>query len=368
MEARARIPELDGLRGVAVLAVIASHYAYTRLAPVLELGWAGVDLFFVLSGFLITGILRRTRTAEAFYGPFWTRRARRIWPLAFGVLAAYYAAAWLLAPALAFQPLWIVFFLALQAVLPPTLPADAPLWMHHYAGIAWSLSVEEWFYVIWAPIVRVMQRRGLLLLCTALIAGSPAFRFVVHRTSFPEYFLLVTRADSLAWGAAAALLFEDTTFAAAFRRRHQIAAAGAIASVVLMLVWTDGLNRSLMATAVLGYSAIDAAAAVVLLSLVVSSGSTFRAAQIARWGWLRHAGVVSYGMYLFHMPIFDLTRFLLASDSRSTRVVAFAATAGIASLSWRYLESPILDAGFRRRTKTTSSPPRAVLAPSSGSR
>lgn len=347
MEARARIPELDGLRGVAVLAVIASHYAYTRLTPVLELGWAGVDLFFVLSGFLITGILRRTRTADAFYGPFWTRRVRRIWPLAFGVLAAYYGAAWLLAPALAFQPLWIVYFLALQSIVVPTLPADAPLWMHHYAGIAWSLSVEEWFYVIWAPIVRMIERRGLILLCTLLIAGSPAIRFVVHRAAFPEYFLLVTRADSLAWGAAAALLLEDGTFAAILRRRRHIALAGAIAAVLLLLVWTDGMNRSLMATAVLGYSVIDASAAVVLLSLAVSSGSTFRAAQIARWRWLRHAGVVSYGMYLFHMPVFDLTRFLLSSDSRSTRVVALAVTAGIASLSWRYFESPILNAGSR---------------------
>jgi len=359
MEGRAaRIPELDGLRGGAVLAVIASHYAYTRLAPVLELGWAGVDLFFVLSGFLITGILRRTRTAEAYYGPFWKRRARRIWPLAFGVLAVYYGAAWLVAPSLLSQPFWIVFFLALQSVFAPALPADAPLWMRHYAGIAWSLSVEECFYVIWAPIVRLMERRGLFLLCALLIVGSPAIRFVIHRPTFPEYFLLVARADSLAWGAAAALLLEDGTFATTFRRRRQMAVAAAIASVLLMLVWTGGMNRSLVTTAVLGYSVIDASAAVALLSLVVSSGTTFRAAQIARWGWLRYAGLVSYGMYMFHMPIFDLTRFLLSSDSRSTRVVALAVTAGVASLSWWYLEMPILNAGLRR-PMLSSRPPAA---------
>src|SRR5579862_7221776 len=159
---RPRIAELDGLRGVAVLLVIGSHYALTRLSPVLGMGWAGVDLFFVLSGFLITRILRQARDAPAYYRPFWTRRARRIWPLAYAAIAAYYITAVLRAPALAADRSWLVFVFFLQAMFNLRGNARFPRWFAHFAGVAWSLSVEEWFYIVWAPAVRRLNRTPLL--------------------------------------------------------------------------------------------------------------------------------------------------------------------------------------------------------------
>lgn len=346
--AAARIPELDGLRGVAILAVVASHYAFGRLAPAMQAGWAGVSLFFVLSGFLITTILRRLRSQPGYYRRFWDRRARRVWPLAYTVLLAYYAATWWLAPELLGRSFWIVFALFLQAIIPPSVPIGMPLWMQHLVGIVWSLSVEEWFYVVWGPVVRVFTRRRLIALCVALIVLEPAVRAVVHRPDFPEYFLFVTRADSLAWGALAAILVEEPRILAMLRchARKVIWIAGAV--VLATGWWTNSGDRGLFRMAILGYSCLDAACAAVVVSFVATTGSRFWPARLCRAGWLRHAGTISYGMYLFHMPAFDLARFVLSADSRLTRLTALAATIAMASLSWRYFEAPILNAGRTR--------------------
>jgi peptidoglycan/LPS O-acetylase OafA/YrhL len=326
-----RIAELDGLRGIAVLAVIASHYTFTRLAPVFSFGWAGVDLFFTLSGFLITTILRRTRNTPHYYRRFWTRRARRIWPLAYAVLLAYFVASWLLAPALAQDStLWIVYVLFLQAIVPP-VPTSPPLWMSHFIGIAWSLSVEEWFYVIWAPVVRLLTRNRLLAFCAALILIEPAVRAALHESDFPEYFLFVTRADSLAWGAVAALLLESPQVLERLREHARAIVWSAIALLVLVVLMTHNGDRSRLTTALFAYTFIDAAFTSILAVFV--AGTTMWAARFCGAEWLRHVGTVSYGMYLFHMPMFDLTRFAFALDPLSTRVIAFAGTLGFASLS-----------------------------------
>jgi peptidoglycan/LPS O-acetylase OafA/YrhL len=314
-----------------------------------------VDIFFVLSGFLITGILRRARSATRYYGPFWQRRARRIWPLGYAVLLAYFLTTCVLAPQFVSHSFWIVFLFLFQAMLRPVAEAGMPLWMAHYLGVAWSLSVEEWFYVVWAPVVRLFTHIRLVWVCAIVIVSDPVIRLMIHQPAFPEYFLLATRADALAWGALAALLLEQRDITEVVGRYSGAIVSSAIGAGTLGVLWTHNGDRDLIRTAVFGYSLIDAAAAAVLAGLVTSSGSSFWAARLCRWRALRHAGIVSYGMYLFHMPVFDITRFLLGSDSRATRLVAFTSTVALASLSWRYFEQPILDAHPRARTVAESS-------------
>jgi peptidoglycan/LPS O-acetylase OafA/YrhL len=181
------IPELQGLRGLAVLAVVVYH-CHARLAgtwiyyPSLW-GWAGVNLFFTLSGFLITSILIEARGKPHYFRNFYARRALRIWPVYFLLLAVCYAVPeWFLGDTLAHQTGWktlVAYALFLQnlrhAVLPGTL------------GPTWSLAIEEQYYFVWAPLVLLSSVRygqglwrkwllpGILL---AMLVVSPLVRFL----------------------------------------------------------------------------------------------------------------------------------------------------------------------------------------------
>jgi peptidoglycan/LPS O-acetylase OafA/YrhL len=145
--------------------------------------------------------------------------------------------------------------------------------MNHFVGIAWSLSVEEWFYAVWAPVVCAVNRARLIALCAALIVVEPAVRAAVHQPDFPEYFLFITRADSLAWGALAALLLEHRSALQMLRRHARPIAGIAGATIVLTILWTHDGDRSPMRMATLGYSLLDASCAAVMVSLVATAGS-----------------------------------------------------------------------------------------------
>lgn len=226
-----RVPGLDGLRGLAVLLVMWFHTTHIKPDNTFDsvfrdlslAGWAGVDLFFVLSGFLITGILLRTAGRKGWLLSFYGRRFLRIVPLAYVVIAV----CCLLVPALwadaktspwidfywickapADNQAWLWTFLANVKI---AMPAVAPnsQWCFGPLDALWSLAIEEQFYLIWPFIVWLAGRKGTFWTCIALIAISPLCRAIMLRcgvNTSAVYVLTFTRMDTLAVGGLLACI------------------------------------------------------------------------------------------------------------------------------------------------------------------
>src|SRR5207248_1231599 len=146
-----KIPQLDGIRGVAILVVILHNSG--RFPRLFANGWMGVDLFFVLSGFLITGILLDTKESESYFKNFYARRCLRIWPLYYSLLLFMFVLVPLLRPSEAHiifeksSPWWAYPLFLQNFLIPISTNAAGPL------AITWSLAIEEQFYLVWAVVV-----------------------------------------------------------------------------------------------------------------------------------------------------------------------------------------------------------------------
>jgi peptidoglycan/LPS O-acetylase OafA/YrhL len=194
--AKKRIPELDGLRAVAIAAVFLHHACR---APLL---WAGVDIFFVLSGFLITGILlERKARGGAYFKYFYERRVRRILPpyyLALLLSSLLFGWAWL------HRWYWFAFF--------ATNVGESIRRSHFSLQPLWSLAVEEQFYFVWPVVILLVAERNLRRICIAMLFVAPLLRILctpLFHNHFPIYFLTPFRADLLCAGALIALIWRD---------------------------------------------------------------------------------------------------------------------------------------------------------------
>lgn len=225
---RGRIPVLDGLRGIAILLVMVFHFWHIGVttgtalwehiyANMANVGWAGVDLFFVLSGFLITGILYDSREDSHYYRVFYARRTVRIFPLYYGFLVFFYG----IAP----------FTLALLHKSQYSPVYDTPTtklfaWTYtlnwliglktmHAASVSiqhfWSLAIEEQFYLVWPFLVLTLSRRRLMGLCSGLVGFAFLLRVALYALQLPDaaYTWTFARVDSLAIGALLALAARD---------------------------------------------------------------------------------------------------------------------------------------------------------------
>jgi peptidoglycan/LPS O-acetylase OafA/YrhL len=169
-----RIERLDGIRAIAILMVILLHQGY------MSFGWAGVDLFFVLSGFLITQILRRTRSESGYWSRFYLRRAARILP-----------------PMLLLLTLFCIF--AKHIRWPMVLGygffsgniVNVIGWGHSALAPLWSLAIEEHFYLVWPFLVLTFPRRSLIVLLATILLIEPALRMLVL-PHFPPAFIELT--------------------------------------------------------------------------------------------------------------------------------------------------------------------------------
>jgi len=326
-----RIPQLDGLRGIAVLMVFVYHAFHVNHAA------RGVDLFFVLSGYLITGILIRSKEAQpvgSYFGKFYLRRAKRILPAYLGFLVFL---------TLAFTVpwhkvwYWYAFFGANIAAAFGKTPINSmdPLW---------SLAVEEQFYFLWPLVVLLCSRKTLRNIALGIIVLSPILRAVC--TPFASdfsviYCLTPFRVDMLACGAFIAVSeIED----AGWVQRHARTAFYAILGVgALLAVLTRVPGFRITANSMLfnsiGYSLIAIGfGATLLWSLTLRSGWVY---GILTSHPLRFMGLISYTFYLYQLPILEKVGARVHSEW-AVSALGFAITAVFSTASWYLFESPIL--------------------------
>jgi peptidoglycan/LPS O-acetylase OafA/YrhL len=335
------LPELDGLRGLAILAVVLYHCDYkqlerTRLHGAVEWGWAGVLLFFVLSGFLITSNLLGARDKPRYFHNFHARRVLRIWPVYLLVLAAVYLnAPWFIGPsvweAVKAAPWWAYIF-CVQNLFHLTLPAAlAP---------TWALALEEQYYFFWAPVVRFLRRPWMLagVLGAALLC-SPLLRHLnpVWLWDLPTHTLI--KLDGIALGSLLALGLYTLPLS---RRVWLWMGLGAFAAGMAAAATVAGGTSLLDSALALGFGGA-------VLAAMASTGASNPLSAMLRSGPLAFYGRISYGLYMTHIMVFVYFGWFDKSMSAYgmagiLAVVAFrlAATTAVAAALWYGFESQIL--------------------------
>ena len=352
-----RIRELDGLRGIAVLGVMSEHYIGWMPIPALRCGWLGVDLFFILSGFLITSILLGLRTQERYFGVFYARRALRIFPPYFLGLIVYFAVA-LAGRQLGSAQLWLRYIFYYSSLIPSqdphltAVPAVLPTVVILGLAVLWSLSVEEIYYTLWAPVVRWTSQGGFTTLLIAMIAVAPVLRWLMHDARNDELFTFYCRMDGLAYGSAVALLID--------RRRHAPEAWKKIDTLIDRLCWavlpatilfwviTEGDRHNPWVTSV-GVVLADLSFALLAHALIRRTGGAQWWVRMLRARWLRSVGMVSYSLYLFHFPLRQLAvqiGYRMGLEDRAELafglVLGLALSFAVAYGLWYAMESRIL--------------------------
>jgi len=360
----AMIPGLDGLRAIAFLLVFALHTNY------LQMGWAGVSLFFVLSGFLITGILldmKHGLSAHEYFLKFYGRRFLRIFPLYyFYLIVISLLTVWLIS--IPYRPrymqivldqVWYAVFYVYDFFF-STAAFQQSYFLDHF----WSLSVEEQFYIFWPLLILLVPEKWLKRLFIGFIVLGPifrlsvyfihdsgVFRFLADDPSLVIYPLPFSHVDAFAFGA--------------YISRFSIPRARQQFFILMALLPVTGFATEYIATGKIGY--VSAFGYPLLLSnaykfvWAYSLLNYFFAVLIfgvARDGWftrflewrpLRYLGKISYGLYVYHFPIVWFSRRLadygLAEPFLQplSTLLALIVTIIIASLSFHFMERPIIN-------------------------
>jgi peptidoglycan/LPS O-acetylase OafA/YrhL len=371
-----RVPEIDGLRALAALSVFAHHvFGFPALVRITGASWIGVDLFFVISGYLITTILLGMRDASHYFKTFYMRRTLRIFPpyyafflLCFGLTVIFERwDSYPLSPRL-----WWAFALygaslvvvqhwfsgALSQLPPPVRSIE----------VTWSLSIEELFYLLWAPAVRFLTRQQLRVLVLGIILLAPVLRWYVHSPGArTEYFFFPARIDTLAFGALLAL-FGDRIIRWPVRG-WMVLLSLVISASFLLLIPNPEYNAYF---AVFGYTVIALSMALLLAFVLARAATGNWLCRYLRSPSLVKLGSISYMFYLLHLFVIMTFRRLFANvlvDHWAwNRILQFAASFAVtilaAALSWKYFESPILklksrfEVDRRNRSEEVSHPTR----------
>lgn len=365
---RRHLPLLDGVRGAAILLVMVFHMSLLSgergvdgiVRSISSAGWCGVDLFFVLSGFLITGILYDTREDSSYFKTFYVRRALRIFPLYYAVvffsLVVLPAAAAHL-PDIARAKLdrfgrvegdqWMYWtYLSNLAI------AHAGKFRHGILDISWSLAIEEQFYLVWPMVVLFFSRATLLRICIGAIVFSVAFRcWLLYAGVNPIalHVLTPSRVDALAAGAFIALVIRKEggleRLAAAARILIPVLGLSLIGDGVFRY-WThsgregeEGLfSANLPEIQTLGLTVLAILFGAILVRAVAASQREIaspgmrrsRLVRVFESRLLRSFGKYSYAMYLFHLPLRALVRDLLLKEKQLPLVAGSQVPAQIA--------------------------------------
>jgi peptidoglycan/LPS O-acetylase OafA/YrhL len=332
-----RVPQLDAVRGIAILLVMlvntSEKYPALHIQRVVGNGWMGVDLFFALSGFLITGILLDTKDSPDYFKNFYVRRVLRILPLYYAILLFMFVLVPLLRPAEAHtvmersSPWWAYpVFLQNFLVAGPTLAAG-PL------GTTWSLAIEEQFYLLWPLVVRFCSQAQLRRIATIMIVLTVPLTYYLASHHFQIYSNVFCRQVGLMAGALLALLVRKENFAPF---RH-LRTAWLLFAVTLSLAFVSAHFEARW----LAFTMVGLAAASFIFLAQYSEQRWLQAALRNRF--LIYSGTISYGLYLLHKIPGDLAQTLHRDQHRAVILpVVFAGSYGLAVLSWNFLEKPFL--------------------------
>jgi peptidoglycan/LPS O-acetylase OafA/YrhL len=371
------IPALDGLRGVAILMVMLHHSTRFRqttgfdglMGTPLAFCWSGVDLFFVLSGFLITGILLDTRRSERYFRNFYARRILRIFPLyylvlfiAFVVLPMFPAILAVVTGQVGVPPEEQVQLMAAQADVPQwpywlylsNFSIADRGWAHGMADISWSLAIEEQFYLLWPLVIWLCPPRRIVWLCTAIFVAEVFARSYARAsdvTALPLYVVTWFRLDGLVIGALLAVAHRSGIMPALDRLAPAVVIVGVVGLIACAIQgghpwwWNRRMQQ-------FGYSLIAVTAGAMLVSAISRPAGSVWPRMLSA-GWLRAFGKYSYCLYLIHVPVIRAVREYVfnpwehqaLSPFSGQLLFYFAATApafALAWLSWRLFEAPIL--------------------------
>lgn len=364
-----RIPQLDGLRGVAIALVVIFHYvnfAVDSGAPRIlsflvrptNLGWSGVDLFFVLSGFLIGGILLDARESPNYFRVFYRRRVCRIFPVYFAFLAAIFIVAHFARP-----PLEDKFMPAIPWAALATFCQNFWMAIHNKFGAVvlaptWSLAVEEQFYLTLPAVIYFVRHSRLIWVLTGGIVLAPLIRLAMFLTS-PRlsagiYVLLPCRMDTLLFGVTAAYLMRRPgAWEFARTHRRQLWTLTELLTIVCVLFFYKASAID-PPTMLIGYDCIGLLYACILALSLVDDGL----AGVLQAKWLMALGAISYCVYLIHPIVFEMV-FAPLKDQRNggaiAAILALVLTIVIAKSSWNYFEKPLVGFGHRERYEAPAS-------------
>jgi peptidoglycan/LPS O-acetylase OafA/YrhL len=340
-------PSLDGLRGLAVAGVVAFHLGH------LQGGFLGVDLFFTLSGYLITRLLldERQATGTISLAGFWSRRAWRLLPAlyalvaAIGAYAAFSAASGELDDLRAAGLATLLFVANWWFIID-----DAGYWDQFVVPSpfehVWSLAIEQQFYVVWPLVVALVYRGArsldrLLAVTVALVGASTLWLAVLSRDDVSRaYFGSGSRSGSILVGAGLAILIhrQDRWLITAARSRLAPWVAGA-AGVLVAVAWVDVNGATDTWFYLGGYLAHAVAVSIVIA--VLTFRTTGRAVRVLEIAPLRRLGVISYGLYLWHWPVIVVVDVERAGFSGPALLITrVASSLLLAEASYRLLEVP----------------------------
>lgn len=351
-ESGKHVSALDGVRGIAILLVMFFHLPapFAWLDPFRNIGWCGVDLFFVLSGYLITGILYSSVGRPHYFRNFYIRRTLRIFPVYYGYLALVL---------LVLRPVVNSYWLGLEGykgALPFILYysdyADVFIgWAPIALAAFWSLAVEEHFYLFWPAFIRAVPRDKLVLWAGAIALVGPVSRLTTTALGWSwlaSYYVTNARVDSLAIGAILAILVRQRPDLV--RRWIPFISWSAFALLALIAVWRHGLTFSDWPMRTIGYSLF----ALAFAGLVWLAGNTDgKVSQFLSNRILIAFGKYSYCLYVVHglvQTVFErwfAPRFFPAMGWVEKAplplfVLVMTVSFSVAWLSWRFYESPIL--------------------------
>lgn len=371
-----RIPGLDGLRALAVLSVMAFHLEI----PGFQLGWIGVELFFVISGFLITRNLFKLKTQPNYFRRFYIRRSLRIMPIYYIVIfLSVFLAVLAGAPLSGMDlPFYIAYLQNYVPQLSSSFSTGVPNTSH-----TWTLAVEEQFYWLWPILVLYLGRVGLGRLVVVLLLSTPLVRLALLLTAGPYATLVVlpSQLDALAFGAGLALLESRTTATslathATLRRLAKFGIVlGALSTAALVLVlgglgafkeaplWASTWPSVLFLSSV----AITFSSLVALTVFaqdagrVGPTGNTGHTGhdkhfgmRVLTWRPLEHLGKISYGLYLYSplslsvaYAIFAILNLKFYINHPLVIVLTLGITYLVSYASWRYIESPLIRKAHR---------------------
>lgn len=366
----ARTRALDGLRGIAILLVMWYHqtvfapagWASSLAHTLAGYGWCGVDLFFVLSGYLITLGLLKSKGHDHFFRNFYVRRALRILPLYYLVVVI----SLVILPhvphpklghfgRIAGDELWYWLGFSNIAI------AHAGTFRHGILDVCWSLSIEQQFYLLWPVLVFFLSPRGVLRAGLAMVILAPMLRLVWLYGFATEplaiYVSTPMRLDPLGWGA---VLAACTYLKVSLRRSQvQVVLLSGLALIALAAACYSGrdtsLNREVELFGFSGFALLFAALVATALSDAVT-GPAGWLRRVLSWSFLVACGQYSYAMYLFHLPLRAVVRDVILKPAQFQglfgsvlagqfvfHILATAMTLGAAWLSWHLLEKHCLN-------------------------